>query len=87
MDLLYIYLMLINVIAFLIYGYDKWTARKDKRRIPEKTLIGLACIGGSAGAFVGMQFFRHKTRKIKFYLGVPVIFLIQFGIGAYIYYH
>lgn len=85
MEFQFVYFIIINVIAFVVYGYDKWTAQKGKRRIPEKTLLGLACVGGSLGAFYGMLFFRHKIRKIKFYLGVPIIFLIHIGIIAYIY--
>ena len=87
MDLLFVYLVMMNAITFLLYGLDKWKARKGKERIPERTLLGLAVIGGSVGAFAGMQFFRHKTKKIKFYLGVPAIFLVQLGIAVYIYYH
>lgn len=87
MDLLLIYLEFVNVVAFLMYGMDKWKARKGKRRIPEKTLLGIATIGGSVGAFLGMYVFHHKTKKIKFYLGVPVIFLIQMGIAVCIYYY
>lgn len=87
MDLLFVYLVIVNAVTFLLYGLDKWKARKGKERIPERTLLGLAVIGGSVGAFAGMQFFRHKTKKIKFYLGVPAIFLVQLGTAVYIYYH
>ena len=85
MDAVIIYGMSINVIAFLLYGIDKWNARKGLRRIPEKTLLGIAAAGGSAGAYVGMQLFRHKTKKVKFSIGVPIIFVIQVGILLYIY--
>ena len=87
MDAIYVYLVLVNVIAFLMYGLDKWKAKKGMRRIQEKTLLGMAAIGGSVGAFAGMQVFRHKIRKPKFYLGVPLIFILQAGIAIYIYYH
>ena len=57
-----IYLIGINVLTFLIYGIDKWKARRGKWRIPEDTLIWLAIAGGSIGALLGMYLFRHKTQ-------------------------
>lgn len=84
MDAIIIYLASINIIAFLMYGVDKWNAKHELRRIPEKTLLGLAVVGGSVGAYVGMQLFRHKTRKPKFYIGIPAIFVIQVAIVLYI---
>lgn len=72
-----IYLLIINVITFLIYGLDKWKAKKDKWRVPEKTLLLLAVIGGSIGALLGMRVFRHKTKHVKFLIGVPVILILQ----------
>ena len=79
------YILIINIIAFIAYGLDKYKARHDKWRIPETTLILLAVIGGSIGAIVGMKFFRHKTRKAKFFVGVPVILVVQLILaGAYI---
>ena len=64
------YLVIINVVTFLIYGIDKRKAVKHKYRISEKTLILMALIGGSIGALIGMKVFRHKTKhlKISFYL-------------------
>lgn len=79
-----IYIIGINVISFLVYGLDKWKARNEKYRISERTLLLLAAIGGSIGAYAGMQIFRHKTQKAKFYLGVPVIILLQIGVFLYI---
>lgn len=79
-----IYLIGINGISFLVYGLDKWKARNKKYRISEKMLLLLAAIGGSIGAYVGMQIFRHKTQKAKFYLGVPAIILLQIGMLCYI---
>lgn len=75
------YLIIINVLAFLVYGLDKQKAKRGAWRIPEATLLLLAAIGGSVGAFAGMQVFRHKTRHLKFTLGVPVIFLLQVAAG------
>lgn len=80
-----IYLILINLITFLTYAADKQKAKKNKWRIPEKTLISLALIGGSIGAWLGMQTFRHKTQKPKFKIGVPCIILFQTAILAYLY--
>ena len=71
------YLLFINIFTFCVYGIDKWKAKKHAWRIPEKTLLFLALIGGSAGAIVGMMLFRHKTRKPKFMITVPVIFVVE----------
>ena len=84
MDALYIYLFCINIVTFFVYGMDKWKAKKGQYRIPEKTLFFLATIGGGVGALVGMCFFRHKTKKPKFYLGVPMILLMQIFILVFI---
>jgi uncharacterized membrane protein YsdA (DUF1294 family) len=78
MDVLMVcYGIIMNLLAFLLYGIDKWSARHNLRRIPEKVLLGIAAIGGSLGAFAGMRLFRHKTRKTKFYLGVPILLFLQ----------
>lgn len=80
MQLFIVYLMFVNTITFFIYGSDKQRAKKNRWRIPEKTLILLAAAGGSVGAWLGMQTFRHKTRKPVFQYGIPVIFLCQAGL-------
>ena len=67
----------VNIIAFLMYGADKYRATRKKWRIPEKVLIGIALCGGSAGALLGMYVFHHKTRKNKFRIGIPLIFVVQ----------
>ena len=67
----------VNIIAFLMYGADKYRATRKKWRIPEKVLIGIALCGGSAGALLGMYVFHHKTRKNKFRIGIPLIFVAQ----------
>lgn len=72
-----IYICVINAIAFFLYGLDKQKAKRHKWRIPEATLLGVAALGGSIGAFLGMQIFHHKTKKAKFYIGVPLIFVLQ----------
>ena len=69
------YLLAINVLTFIVYGVDKWKARRGRWRVPEVTLLVLAAAGGSVGAWVAMQLFRHKTQKKKFRYGVPFILL------------
>lgn len=81
-----IYLIAVNVVAFFMYGIDKFRARKNLWRIPEKTLILSAVFGGSIGALLGMQVFHHKTKKPKFYIGVPMILMLQVAILAWLYY-
>ena len=76
-NFLYIYIVIINVVTFFIYGLDKSKARAGQWRIPEAQLIFLAVIGGSVGVLVGMKVFHHKTRKSKFKIGVPAILIIQ----------
>jgi len=75
-----LYLMILNVITFILFGIDKKRAIKDEWRIPEATLMGLAALGGSVGAFAGMEFFRHKTKHKKFKLGIPALIVIHIGI-------
>lgn len=67
----------INVITFAVFGIDKLKAVKDKWRVPEKVLFLLALLGGSLGAIIGMYSFRHKTKKIAFKIGIPVILIAQ----------
>lgn len=72
-----IYLIVINMLTFCVYGIDKRKAIRKQLRVPERTLLFLAVIGGSIGALAGMQVFRHKTRHLKFKLGVPGILVVQ----------
>ena len=81
-----LYILIINVIAFAAYGIDKQKAVKKEWRISENTLIGLALIGGSVGALLGMKCFHHKTRKKKFSVGIPLILILQIGIVIYFLY-
>lgn len=76
-ELLIVYVAAVNAVAFVVYGVDKYKAQKAKWRIRESTLLLLAVIGGSAGAWLGMKIWRHKTRHAKFRYGVPAILLIQ----------
>jgi len=71
------YLAVINAVGFGIFGYDKWCAVHRQWRVPEKTLIAAALLGGSVGAYAGMKVFRHKTRHSKFSVGIPVILAAQ----------
>lgn len=71
------YLVLVNAATFILMLTDKQKARRGSWRIPERTLIGVAAIGGSIGAMVGMYLFRHKTRHLKFSLGLPLILAVQ----------
>ena len=75
--LILVYLVIITVVTFFAYGIDKWKAQHKRWRIPESVLLGLAAIGGSVGAWLGMQVWRHKTQHKKFQYGVPAIFVAQ----------
>ena len=72
-----IYLLVLNLIAFFSMWLDKWKAKNNAWRIPESTLMALSLIGGSIGGIAGMYKFRHKTRKPKFFIGIPVILILQ----------
>lgn len=74
---LILYLVIINVITFVIFGVDKYKAIRQEWRIRESTLLGLALIGGSIGGWLAMYIFHHKTKKVKFFMGIPVILVIQ----------
>ena len=78
-----IYLAVINVITFFMYGIDKWKAKKSKWRIREAALLGLAVLGGSIGAWLGMQVWHHKTQHKKFKYGVPAIIIVQLALIVY----
>ena len=81
-----IYLCVINVVTFFVYGIDKWKAKRSKWRISEATLLGLAVLGGSVGAFLGMKVWHHKTMHKKFKYGIPAILIIQIAILLWIYF-
>ena len=78
------YLLGINAVAFIMYGIDKYKAKKAKWRIPEATLLLLAVLGGSIGAWMGMKVWHHKTKHKKFKYGIPAILLIQIALMAYL---
>lgn len=81
--LLCLYLLIINALGLLIMLADKEKAKKHLWRVPESTLLTVAALGGSIGCYAGMRLFHHKTRKPKFYIGIPVIFAVQLLIAAY----
>ena len=72
-----IYLVIINVVTFFMYGFDKWKAKKSKWRISEAALLLMAVFGGSIGAWLGMKVWHHKTMHKKFRYGIPLILLAQ----------
>ena len=78
--ILAIYLVTINVVTFLMFGIDKWKARRSRWRIRETSLLGLAVLGGSIGALIGMKVWHHKTMHKKFKYGLPLILLIQIAL-------
>ena len=78
------YLLGINAVTFIVYGIDKYKAKKAKWRIPEATLLFLAVLGGSIGAWMGMKVWHHKTMHKKFKYGIPAILLIQIALMTYL---
>ena len=83
-QLILIYLIAINVVTFFAYGIDKWKAKRSKWRISEATLLGMAVIGGSIGAWLGMRVWHHKTMHKKFQLGIPLVILVQIALVIWI---
>ena len=75
--MLIVYLILINALGMILMLADKHRARKNRRRIPEATLLLTALLGGSIGSLMGMYTVRHKTRHLKFTVGIPVILALQ----------
>lgn len=77
-------LSLYNLIVFLTYAWDKFRAQRGGRRVPERTLLWLAALGGGPGALLGIYLVRHKTRKPRFALGVPVLLAAQVGLAVWL---
>ena len=77
------YLIIINLITFIIFGIDKYKAIKDKWRVKEATLLGLSFIGGALGGMLGMYVFRHKTKKFYFFLGIPFMMILHVVLFVY----
>lgn len=79
-----LYLVMMNLAAFALMGIDKSRARRHAWRIPEKTLFLSAALGGSVGAILGMQVFRHKTKHWYFVVGMPLILILQLALAWYL---
>lgn len=79
-----IYLLIVNAVGFLLMLTDKHKARKNLWRIPESTLLMAAVLGGSLGCLAGMYTVRHKTRHLKFTLGIPLILILQISLAVYL---
>jgi uncharacterized membrane protein YsdA (DUF1294 family) len=77
MDIIVLYLIIINALSFVLMLVDKYNAQNKLRRIPEATLLTVAGIGGSLGCFLAMEACRHKTKHKKFSIGVPVMIVIH----------
>ena len=79
------FVIAVNAFAFLIFGFDKLQAVRRGFRVPEMVLWGISLIGGSIGALLGMNIFRHKTRKTSFQFVLVIIILLQIGIGYFVF--
>ena len=85
-QMIIIYLVVINVVTFFMYGIDKWKARKSLWRIREASLLMLAVLGGSIGAWLGIKVWHHKTQHKKFRYGIPAIIIVQIAVIGYFFY-
>lgn len=85
-EIILYYFAAINVLTFLLYGLDKLKAKHSWWRIPEKTLLWLAVLGGTLGALLGMKVWHHKTLHKKFKYGIPTILILQLIIIGYLFY-
>ncbi len=84
MDIKTGYLIIVNIVSFILYGIDKYKAKRGKWRISEATLLLMAVIGGSIGAWVGMRLWHHKTMHKKFKYGIPIIIILQVVLAVYL---
>lgn len=82
-----IFLLLMNALGLLFMYLDKRYAKKHARRIPEATLLWVAALGGSVGSWVGMYGFRHKTKHLKFTVGIPVILALQLALAGVLWWY
>lgn len=83
--MLILYFLTINALGFLLMLADKHRARKNRWRIPEATLMGVAVLGGSIGSLIGMYTVRHKTKHPKFTVGIPMILIVQLTAAYFVY--
>ena len=84
MNIILGYLLAVNIATFLLYGVDKYKAKKGRWRISEATLLMMAVIGGSIGALAGMRLWHHKTMHKKFKYGIPLIIILQVALAVYL---
>ena len=84
MQVLYIYRLIVNAIAIILMHVDKYKAKKNLWRIPEATLMGFAAAGGSIGALAGMYLVRHKTKHLKFTVGIPIFLFAHILIAIWL---
>ena len=84
MNIILYYLLAVNIATFLLYGIDKYKAKKNQWRISEATLLTMAAIGGSIGAWAAMRLWHHKTMHKKFKYGIPVMIIMQIALVAYL---
>ena len=84
MNIILGYLLAVNITSFLLCGIDKYKAKKGRWRISEATLLLMAVIGGSIGAWTGMRLWHHKTKHKKFKYGIPIIIILQVALAVYL---
>ena len=82
-EMIILYVLIINLIGFLIMGLDKFKAKKGFWRTPEKTIFTITLLGGGIGTVTGMYLFRHKTKKMKFTIGLPTIQISEIVLNIY----
>ena len=84
MNIILGYLLAVNIVTFFLYGIDKYKAKKGKWRVSEATLLLMAVIGGSIGAWAGMRLWHHKTMHKRFMYGIPIIIIFQVALAVYL---
>ena len=84
MNIILYFIVAVSIATFLLYGIDKYKARKGRWRISEATLLMMAVIGGSIGAWAGMRLWHHKTMHKKFKYGIPLIIIMQIALATYL---
>ena len=84
MNILLIYLLAANIVTFMVFGIDKYKAKRGLWRIPEASLLTMAVIGGSIGAWLGTKVWHHKTLHKKFKYGIPLIIALQTALAVYL---
>ena len=84
MNIILGYLLAINIATFFLYGIDKYKAKKGRWRISEATLLLIAVVGGSIGAWAGMRLWHHKTMHKKFKYGIPILIILQVALAVYL---